>query len=281
MTGVPLTHILNDVRVVGATKRKIIRAKDATIRTLKAGYIYVDADDRTFDVLAKSGRSLFGGYRWNWNGTDIVRAESDAGFNNQPAFQGTGNLHHFSIPDPPSLASYTIIGCYSMPQSVIDAALAFTLGVRSPWSVYDAVANRFVSGPRFFGAGAHYGWTFTSDGSVENNSMGIFDSPDATPTADQAFLFAITFDLPTLVCKMYFNDGETPVASATMLAGDAGGADGRYYPMSFSIGSNTASWEGDMACWLVHDDSNPSFAMTDAQRIGIMADWRAAYDIVL
>ena len=48
--------------------------------------------------------------------------------------------------------------------------------------------------------------------------------------------------------------------------------------MSFSIGGNSASWQSKMACCLWHDDSHPSFAMTDAQLVGIVNEWRAAYD---
>jgi hypothetical protein len=287
----PLAQIFNDVSVAGVTKRKVIRTKDATIRTLKAGYIYVDADDGgsgTFDPQTQVGASLFGGWRWFWTGTDITVAASSI-FNNRSVFKGAIRpaanyaTHHFSIPDPPALVSYTAIVVLSLPAIVLTEAAAFTLGNRYAFARYNPVSNTFEAGLQFFGNGAQYGWQVNpGPPAVSGNPLTITAAafPAAIPTADTPFIIAWTLDAPTLTSKFYYRDGATPITSKVHAQVSAGGGDIRYYPMSFSIGSNVASWEGNEAMLLIHDDSNPATKMTDAQRIAVMSDLRAWYGIV-
>lgn len=281
MTAAPQAIILSDVNVSGATRRKIIRAKDATIRTLKSGYIYVDPDDPTYDAATQTGHSLIGGWRWFFNDAANLAVADSGAFNNQPVFVLTGSQHHLRVVDPPNLASYTIIACLSMPASVLSAADAFTLGNRYVVSVYDEVANGFIVLFQFTASGSFKGWA-VSPKSLSGNALNISVAtfPAARPVADVPFIVAWHFDLPTLTSEFYFADAATPITSRNDHAeGDAGGANGRYWPLSFGPGTNTAGWEGKSGPLLISDDSDPSTAMTAEQRIGIFEDWSAAYGI--
>ena len=276
----PLTTKLRDVIVPGLTRRKLIRVKDTTIRTLKNGYLYLDPAAPSVNASAKVGRSLIGDWDFNWTGdTNLSIVENDADFNGEAVFHTTTAQHYLTFPDPPNLATYTIITVLAIPQSVIDAADAFTLGSRYVLSVYDEPANVIKVGLLMFGNAGVKGWT-VRPGQGDNFNVLWTTFPATKPVADTPFILAWKFDKPTETSYFYFNDGETPITSHVhVLGGDAGGGDGRYWPMSFGLGSNTASWQGDMAMMLIHDDTVEATRMTDDQRIAIMNELSAAYDV--
>jgi hypothetical protein len=280
MTSASMTQIYRDVVSTGATRRKIIRAKDTTIRQLKNGYMYIDADDPTLNAQARQGHSLIGGWRYIYDST--ISVAEDAIFNNQPCFSTTGNQHFMKVFTAPNLESFTFMAVLSIPQTVIDEAEAFTLNQNYVYVVYNEVANVFLAGVNLFASGGNAGWAVNSLIGSSGTSMNTLWSafPGTKPVADTPFIICWAYDAPTTTGRFYFNDGTTAVQSKTNHAGSApGGGDGRIWPMSFGDGSNTVGWRGKMACMLFSDDTDDSLRMTDAQRIAIMSELRAAYDI--
>lgn len=290
MVDIRLGPILRDVRHAGATKRKVIRAKDTTIRTLKCGYIYLDVVKQSgeyvnFDPTTRRGNELLAGNPFLWTDDTLVVAD-DAAFNNQPVIQGTGAQHYLRIEDSvrrsvPNLESFDIIVCLSMPQAVLDLADAFTLGNRYVVSIYDNIANAFLGGIQFFATGASKGWSLNPKLSVNGNGFNILMTtyPAVRPVADVPFIIRWRYEQADKTSRFYFNDLATPIASNVHAIGDAGGANGRYWPMSFGPGSNNAGWQGKMASFFVADRSDGSTKMTEAQAAAIGSEWAAAFDI--